>query len=215
MGKVFDLIQIGCHVGNTLNDKKTIGLFNQKSNAIFVEPIQRFFDIMVKNHNSHYNGNEFIFLNKACSNKVGELDLYEPDIITFSRETEPEYIDRALPNWVDQLTSVYPDHIKNHHLNIQSNLIKVPCTTLNKIIEEYDVKELRSLVIDTEGHDFEILNSLDFNLIKPNKIIFEHKHMEGTNKTVGEKYNTILIKLLSFGYVKTHMDTEDTYLELI
>ena len=74
---------------------------------------------------------------------------------------------------------------------------------------------MKSLVIDTEGHDFEILNDLDLNLLRPKKIIFEHKHMEGTNKIVGEKYDTILNKLFSFGYVKTHMDTEDTYLELI
>ena len=26
MGKTFDLIQVGCHIGNTLNDRKTIGL---------------------------------------------------------------------------------------------------------------------------------------------------------------------------------------------
>ena len=215
MGKTFDLIQVGCHIGNTLNDRKTIGLFDVKSNAIFVEPIKRFYDLMVKNHNRDYSSNEFIFLNKACSNKVGELELYEPDIITFSRETEPEYIERALPNWIDQLTSVYPDHVSNHHLNINTKLVKVPGTTLNQLIREYEISELKSLVVDTEGHDFEILNDLDLNLLRPKKIIFEHKHMEGTNKTVGEKYNTILNKLFSFGYVKTHMDTEDTYLELI
>lgn len=215
MGKTFDLIQVGCHIGNTLNDRKTIGLFDIKSNVIFVEPIKRFYDLMVKNHNRDYCGNEFIFLNKACSNKIGELELYEPDIITFSRETEPEYIERALPNWIDQLTSVYPDHVSNHHLSINTKLVKVPCITLNQLIHEYEITELKSLVIDTEGHDFEILNDLDLNLLRPKKIIFEHKHMEGTNKTVGEKYDTILNKLFSFGYVKTHMDTEDTYLELI
>lgn len=215
MSKVFDLIQIGCHIGNTLNDKKTIGLFNKNSNAIFVEPIKRFYDLMVQNHNRDHRDNNFIFLNKACSNTVGELNLYEPDIITFSRETEPEYIERSLPNWIDQLTSVYPDHVSDHHLNIKSKLVEVPCTTLNQLIEEYEITELKSLVIDTEGHDFEILDGLDLNLLKPKKIIFEHKHMEGTNKKVGEKYNTILNKLFSFGYVKTHMDTEDTYLELI
>ena len=86
---------------------------------------------------------------------------------------------------------------------------------MNQIIEEYGISELKSLVIDTEGHDFEILNGLNLNVLKPKKIIFEHKHIEGTNKTVGEKYNIILNKLFSFGYIKTHMDTEDTYLELI
>ena len=60
MSKVFDLIQIGCHIGNTLNDIKTIGLFNQKSNAIFVEPIKRFYDLMVNNHNRDYHDNNFI-----------------------------------------------------------------------------------------------------------------------------------------------------------
>lgn len=214
MGKIFDLIQIGCHIGNTYNDKKTIGLFNKNSNAIFVEPINRFYNLLVNNHNRDYQDNNFIFLNKACSNKIGELDLYEPDIITFSRETEPEYINRELPYFVDQLTSVYPDHVKNHYINIESKLIKVPCTTLNQIIEDYDISEIKSLVIDTEGHDFEILNDLNLDILKPKKIIFEHKHMEGTNTTVGEKYNKILSKLFSFGYVKTYMDTEDTYLEL-
>ena len=214
MGKNFDIIQIGAHVGNTINDRKLLGLYNEKSNCIFIEPVKRFYDLLVNNHNKTYINNNFTFLNIACSNYIGELGLYEPDLATFSDESLPEYLKHGYPQWLDQLTSVHPHHIKTHGLNIKTKLINVQCTTLSEIVKKYEVKELNYLFVDTEGHDFEVINGLNFDILKPKNIIFEHSHMEGSCKVVGEKYNSLLSKLYGYGYIKTHMDDMDTHLKL-
>ena len=50
--------------------------------------------------------------------------------------------------------------------------------------------------------------------IKPKKIMFEHKHMDGL-LTVGIKYVELSNKLLSLGYKKIEQNSEDTTFELV
>ena len=50
--------------------------------------------------------------------------------------------------------------------------------------------------------------------IKPTKIIFQHKHMDGLLK-VGIKYIELSNKLLSLGYKKTQQNYKDTVFELV
>ena len=52
----------------------------------------------------------------------------------------------------------------------------------------------------------------DFS-IKPKKIMFEHKHMDGFLK-VGKRYSILVRRLLSLGYMIKSKDTEDTVMEL-
>jgi hypothetical protein len=86
---------------------------------------------------------------------------------------------------------------------------------LEDIVKTYEITELDLLFIDTEGHDYEILSALDLNIIKPKKIIFEHKHMEGTNLPIGEKYDKLINKFNDFGYKIFNKGLEDTELHLI
>jgi hypothetical protein len=90
--------------------------------------------------------------------------------------------------------------------------IKVQTTTLNEIVKEYNINQIDLLHTDTEGHDFTILMNYNFN-IKPKKIMFEHKHMDGF-MSVKNNYVTLSNKLLSIGYRKTGQD-KDTTFELI
>ena len=55
---------------------------------------------------------------------------------------------------------------------------------------------------------------MDYNFeIKPNMIMFEHKHMDGLF-TVGIKYIELSNKLLSLGYKKIGQNSEDTTFQL-
>ena len=85
-------------------------------------------------------------------------------------------------------------------------------TTIHEIIQEYNITEIDLLHTDTEGHDYYILMDYDFN-IKPKKIMFEHKHMDGLF-TIGEKYNRLIDKLKSLGYIMVYQNVEDTVFEL-
>jgi FkbM family methyltransferase len=209
----YEIIQVGSHIGDYYTDK-VFHKLNSSAKTILIEPIKTLFDRLVENCTRSYPGNNFIFLNIALSNKKGKIKLYVPDIEIFSEKTEPLYIEKGLPRWTDQLTSVYKDHIKDHYINLNFKEFEIECKTLNEIIDEYQVEELNELHVDTEGHDYEILEGLDFNKLKPNKIVFEHKHMEGTNKKVGEKYQRLMERLYSNNYKLTFKDTEDTIVEL-
>ena len=50
-------------------------------------------------------------------------------------------------------------------------------------------------------------------IIKPSKILFEHKHMDGTFK-VGKKYKSLKNKLKTLGYKLKYKYTENTMFEL-
>lgn len=57
-----------------------------------------------------------------------------------------------------------------------------------------------------------ILMDYDFR-VKPMKIMFEHKHMDGFLQ-VGTKYEELSERLFSLGYKFISLNTEDTIFEL-
>lgn len=96
---------------------------------------------------------------------------------------------------------------KYHPLHIKHNLKHIVTKQNVKVIAAYElfytnnVKKVEYLKIDTEGHDYIILNSLcEYikylpNDFKPNKILFESN--EHTNKN---DVNNIINNLISIGY---------------
>jgi hypothetical protein len=89
----------------------------------------------------------------------------------------------------------------------------VPCFTFNTIIKEQGVESIDYLIIDTEGHDYNILMNIDFSIIKPYSIKFENKHMSGVF-TRGQKYLDILNHLYKYGYKLIGEDDENTVVSL-
>jgi FkbM family methyltransferase len=196
-----NLLQIGSHIGNTVNDN-VFNVIDSDYFAIFVEPIKEYFDSLVENYNQTYPNNNFVFINKACSNETKKIKLYKP------------IHKNGLPNWTNQLTSILPNHTKNHNIDTQVEEIEVEAIKVSDIINEYNISEIDLLSVDTEGHDYEIIKSIDFELIKPKKIIFEHKHMEGTNKSFGPRYFDLINYLNSKGYIVIKQEGDDTFMTL-
>jgi hypothetical protein len=81
---------------------------------------------------------------------------------------------------------VNADHARQHLTGLIVEKRMVQTTTLNEIVKEYKIKEIDILHTETEGHDYRILMNYNYE-IKPKKIMYEHKHMDGYN-TVGNKY---------------------------
>jgi FkbM family methyltransferase len=197
------IIQIGSHVGDTCNDP----IFNTIDDAttiILVEPVPFLFEQLMHNYKSKYPNNPNIFfINKAASNFIGEIELTIPsERNDFSK----------LPFWASQLASVDPHHATSHLYELLVDKITVQTTTLNQIVEEYGITHIDLLHTDTEGHDYTILMDYDFR-VKPMKIMFEHKHMDGFLQ-VGTKYEELSERLFSLGYKFISLNTEDTIFEL-
>jgi FkbM family methyltransferase len=205
---------VGAHNGYTVNDGYILDKLREDDNAIFIEPIKELFETLVTNHKKYKPKNKYNFINKACSNINGTLDLYIPNIDFFSIDVEPKYIQMRLPQWTDQLVSVLPNHVKDHHINLDTRKVSVECVTLDRIIDEYKISSIDILHIDTEGHDYEVIDGINLENVKPNTIVFENKHMDGTNSPLGKKYESIINYLVGFGYRKLREEFGDTYMIL-
>ena len=197
------IIQIGAHIGNTRNDP-IFKHVDETTRLLLVEPVPYLFNKLKNNYkNKLKNLNNVTFINKAVSNLIGEVILTIPSKKNdFSR----------LPFFASQLASISPDHAKAHVPNLIIDKIKVKTTTIDTIVNNNKITSIDLLHTDTEGHDYTILMNYSFN-IKPNQILFEHKHMDGLHK-VGDKYIELSNKLISIGYIKIYQNTEDTMFEL-
>jgi len=197
------IIQIGSHVGNTDNDP----IFNQvdkSTKMILVEPVPYLFIQLQQNYMKKFGDNSnIIFINMAVSNYVGEIELTIPsERNDFSN----------LPYWATQLASVNSTHATDHIANLLTDKITVKTTTINEIIKDCNITTIDLLHTDTEGHDYEILMDYDF-IIKPAKIMFEHKHMDGFLKR-GARFDILINKLHSLGYRIVYTCVDDTVMEL-
>lgn len=198
------IIQIGSHVGNTLNDP-IFNVIDDDTTLILVEPVPYLFEQLKNNYNKKtINNQNIFFINKAVSNFVGEINLTVPSEKNNFSE---------LPSWASQLASVDPFHALGHINNLLVETITVKTTTINQIVSDYNITHIDLLHTDTEGHDFTILMNYNFH-IKPQNIMFEHKHMDGL-LTVGSNYLQLSNKLFSLGYKQIHHDSEDSIFQLL
>ena len=194
------ILQIGSHIGNTPNDP-IYGEVDETTKLILVEPVPYLFNQLKTNYKN--KNKNIIFINKAVSDFIGEIDLTIPSQINnFSN----------LPSWASQLASVNKNHAQGHLPNLIVDTIKVKTTTIDEIVKEYNISNIDLLHTDTEGHDYNILMNYSF-IIKPLQILFENKHMDGLF-TKGKKYDELTNKLILLGYIKEFENDEDTMFRL-
>ena len=92
------------------------------------------------------------------------------------------------PEWFNQLATLNREVLFRHRSSIpeiDSLLIEepVPTVRLDTLLVRHSVSRIDLLVIDTEGHDSEILRSLDFTRFRPVLLMFEHQHLSADDKT--------------------------------
>ena len=75
---------------------------------------------------------------------------------------------------------------------------KVPCISLSDLFKKHQVAKIDLLQIDTEGYDLEIILNLDFQVIKPQIIHFEHGLSTGIMSK--EDFSTVTEVLHNNGY---------------
>jgi len=197
------IIQIGSHIGNTINDP-IFEKVDLSTNLILVEPVEYLFTMLKNNYNQRYKNNKFIFINKAVSDYIGTIKM---TIVSENNDFS------QLPFYASQLSSINNEHAINHIPNIITENIQVETTTLNQIVQELNINEIELLHLDTEGHEYEILMDYNFK-IKPKYIIFEYKHTDGF-LTTGIKLQIILAKLTSLNYKIINKNDEDITMILL
>lgn len=196
-------LQIGSHIGKTDNDFVFNAKF-EKKNLLLIEPVPFYFEKLKENYLKEKRNNNIFFCNYAVSNTDGFLTLYTP--------SQKNNFDTNPKKWLNQITSVNKSHLISCDKNVIIEELQVPCKRLNTIIKEYGIKKIEYLVIDTEGHEYEILLDFELSLVKPENIIFENCHMDGF-LLKGRRYNELMSHLQKNGYVLYRENNEDTHLK--
>lgn len=197
-----DYFQIGAHVGPSKEDMLFSSISENKT-IVLIEPVPYLFNTLKENYKEKSKNNTILFKNIAVSNKDGTIQLYIPS---------PDNNWSINPSWASQLASVNEYHIKKHLPYLLVDKVDIPCYKLNTLIKDMNISSIDTLLVDTEGHDYDIL--MDFDLsIKPKNITFENAHMDDTFKR-GDNYNKLMSHFISHGYILVSEDNQNTSIKL-
>jgi FkbM family methyltransferase len=204
--------QIGSHIGNTVNDH----IFSKETknkNIILIEPVPYYFHKLRENYAEKSQNNHITYMNVAVSNSDSMLDLYVPSL-------ENDF--SQFPPWASQLSSCVESHIPIHCPNLKTEKISVPCYRIGTIMRDMSINHIEFLLVDTEGHDYDIL--MDLVSMWSEKQSFSTTNFKG-DKVAGEvwtpsvaTYETNEVRLaetlLDLGVVKpSHIIFENKHMD--
>lgn len=193
-----ELVVVGAHNGNKLF--RVIEQAANKGIVILIEPVEWLFNQLIENV---CNLKNVICINKAV---VAKEKIKE---VTFNA---PKQNANSFNTVADQLGSLILNHANNSVAGIDFYFeqVTVPATTFKKLLKDFGITRINSLITDTEGMDAVLLSSFPFNKITPHEILFEYKHADGTMR-VGKNLANLLIRLTDLEYVIIPVDHENFY----
>ena len=195
----FGLVVIGAHSGLYLKD---LVVEYQGRNILLVEPVPYNYEIL----DLEYKDDPKIII---CKNAI--IDKSKKDFFYYVKK---DSITKLGKHWASQIGSFDKNHILNHknkRFDIKEDdieTIQIEFITFDDLIQKYSIKSIDKLQIDVEGAEYKIMNSINFQKIEINKILFESKHFDCTF-IEGKKLQEIEEKLKSNGYKLQQIDKEN------
>ena len=144
-------VQIGTNNGND-DFMEIIKKLNTRSRIILIEPLSKLIDIIKECYSSLAEKHDINILNIGIVSNKKINTLYEYD-----------------GSFDFALSSV----IKRNSFDCISSSITFEPFTLQEVCDTFEINKIELLYIDTEGYDYEILNSLDLNKLDIYEIICE------------------------------------------
>jgi FkbM family methyltransferase len=166
------VVQIGANDG-IAGDPLVNAFSKTRWSGLLVEPVPHLYEALV----ARYRDRPGVRVERAAvSTSDGEAPLYRL-----------RSVPGKTPEWFNQLATLNRDVLLKHRSSVpemESLLIeeRVPTVRLETLLLRYGVSRIDLLVIDTEGHDFEILRGLDFARFRPVLLMFEHQHLSANDK---------------------------------
>jgi len=190
-------LQIGANDG-LRSDPIREFIVRDKWKGLMIEPIPTSYELLLGNYN-YLSNQELHFLNAAvsqCDEKSISFYTYDEDkMMDYSLEEKMDFLRKAS---FDRSHLVHFANSKNVNPDDLITEVNIPTVNINHLVDDYPfLKNLNLLVIDAEGHEWIILNSIDFCMLKPDIIFYEsHNLSEETNpKNILEKNNYSLAKI--------------------
>ena len=129
--------------------------------GVMVEPVPHLFERLRRN----YGGIEGVALeNAAISAHDGRLAFYHP----------PEGHFDMIGSFSRERTLRVGAALGFAELEERLEVTEVACLSFDSLCAKHAIERLDLLVVDTEGHDFEILRAADLVARRPRLIVYEH-----------------------------------------
>jgi FkbM family methyltransferase len=146
--------------------------------GVMVEPVPYVFERLRRNYAAVADRVE---LENAA---VGERDGPAP---FFHMAQAPEAERAGLPDWYDGIGSFSRETVLSHARKIpgmEARLVatEVPVLTFDSLLTKHGGREPDLVVIDAEGHDHEILRTIDLEAHRPRLVVYEHFHLSDADR---------------------------------
>lgn len=197
------IVQIGANVGDTGTDhiyeflkrwcrNDSTETQNLSIKAILVEPVQHLFVKLQENYDG-FRGiscENVAIADRTCTKHFYRLragiDLESQGLPSFAEE-----LGSFLPEQMNSLWSHDPDNIELREFVAENTVVDdVACLSIHDLAAKHHLEKIDFLQVDTEGYDYEILRTIDFEKLAPDYINFERIHL----KKVEAKCRELLIR---------------------
>jgi len=185
-------IQVGANDGKGEEDPLYYHIRTKKWRGMLIEPLPGVFQELQKNHG---HDQHLIFEQVAIAKEAGTQPFY--------------YVDDEngrFPAWVTKLSSFdpsVPSEVLEKFPEATLSETSIHCNTIHALLEKHQIKSVNLLLIDTEGYDYEILKTIDWVKLKPEVLIFEHRHLSTVD------HQAALMMIREQGY-EVYMSPHDT-----
>ncbi len=175
-------VEIGSNDGSQ-HDHLRPHILTRGWRGVMVEPVPYVFERLRRNY-GHIGrvGLE----NAAVADRDGELPFWH------LAEASPQERER-LPVWYDALGSFSRETLLGHTGDIpdlEQRLVatRVPTLTFDSLCRRHELDHLDLVLIDTEGHDWEVIRQIDFERYLPTVLVYEHYHLSPADRAAARAH---------------------------
>ena len=183
-GADFFFVQVGACDGVSFDSLYDF-VVKHRLRGIVIEPLRDLYDDLQKN----YSGcPDVLPLNVALHRNAGQIKMYRVPAGA-----------AGAPGWTKGMSSMDPEHHKLYDVSSQHIVTEtVACISWNDLLEQRRINRIDYLQLDTEGYDYEILDMLDFEKVRPAVIKFEHDIP--TRRTTIKRFADVISRLIEQNY---------------
>lgn len=189
-----ELLVVGAHTGRKL--EKAVRAAAARGAVILVEPVPWLFAELQETFAGTPN---VTFLNCCIAEDTGRARFHAP--LPGARGVLP---------WGDQLGSLRAGHAADHHPDMAAHVteLDVDAVSFADLLSRLGIVGIDTLFTDTEGYDAVLLAGFPFDRLRPRRIVFEHKHADGTMH-LGRHFAALILLLDAQGYRTRVLDVEN------
>lgn len=201
-GENFFFIQIGACDGVSF-DALYDFVLAKRLRGIAIEPLPDLFQELKQN----YAGCPSVLpLNVGIHRTAKEMTMYR--ILSSTN---------GLPDYVKGMASMDPDHHKLYGIpteHVRTEVVR--CISWDTLLAEQQIRRIDLLQLDTEGYDYEILDMLNFERLRPAVIKFEHdlrlrpkdrsRFVEAIGRLLENDYHILTMPLDAIAYSHLSFD---------